>query len=112
MNKLTLLEFVETDFDIAKSIAKTMGRHDTNCAYTSSSDITGLYYFKQNPDDKEMIIVKTKEFGFMVIFDMEGINRYDIYKGWVDTVIEEANKSGDLYTEYMAKNGIGKVKNS
>ena len=75
---LTMLPFEECDNDAAEAIAKANGRDDDNCAYTSTSAIIGLEYFRRwQGDTKTFCIIKTKELGFLVIKDLEDMNIRD-----------------------------------
>jgi len=81
MNKnITQLEFKGDDFDTAEMIAINLGYKQT--AYTSTSALIGLFCLI---DGKEYIkgktsgcIIKTKEFGFMFVQDMEDLRLKEV----------------------------------
>lgn len=75
---LTQIEFDEQDFEVAKEIARRLGRKD-NWAYTSTSALMGFDCPKRYSNDTGMSIIKTKELGFMVVSTLEDINMHDIY---------------------------------
>lgn len=74
---LTQLEFTESDHTTAEQIARRLWRNEDNWSYTSTSDLIGLQVNKRNSDDKGFTIIKTFEFGFMVVSTMEDINLYE-----------------------------------
>src|ERR1700745_4275734 len=64
---LTMLEFsTDEDFRKARAISRQQGYEDS-CAYTSSSDIPGMYLVPLRPSQRDKVVVKTEEFGFVVI---------------------------------------------
>lgn len=64
-------EFTGDDFDLAERIAEHLGYRQT--AYTSSSDLIGLFCLPDRPKQGRGCIIKTDEFGFMFVADMEDI---------------------------------------
>ena len=80
MKQLTQLEFKDNDFKKAECIAQSLG-YGSNTAYTSSSDLIGLFclvdgeQYKQGK--KKGCIIKTKQFGFMFIQDLEDLELHD-----------------------------------
>lgn len=67
MSTLTMLEFsTDEDFDKAKRICSAQGYRDS-WAYTTSSDIPGMYCIPIRPNQPEKVVCKTKEFGFVVL---------------------------------------------
>lgn len=72
---ITQLEMTDDDLDKAEAIAKRLGW--TQCAYTSSSALIGLFCLRNKNDDTEACIVKTKEFGFLLIQNLEDLNLSD-----------------------------------
>jgi hypothetical protein len=74
---ITPLEFSETDFDKAETLAKALGYEQT--AYTSSSALWGMFCLPENPRThsgqvtRGGCIIKTKEFGLMFVQDTEDI---------------------------------------
>lgn len=66
------LEFEESDFEMAESIAKRLGY--TQTAYTSTSALWGLFCLPDNARQKSGCIIKTKEFGFLFVQDLEDLH--------------------------------------
>lgn len=66
---ITQLEFKGDDFEIAERIAKRLGF--TQTAYTSSSALYGLFCLPDRPTQRKGTVIKTKEFGFMFVQDLE-----------------------------------------
>ncbi len=85
MKTLTMLEFTEKDFETAAEIADRLGYED-NTAYTSTSDIIGLFCMPFNPEYAPRrphvggCVIKTKEFGFMFVQTDEDMHMEDITK--------------------------------
>lgn len=75
---ITQVEFSGSDFEKAKKMARKLGYEQT--AYTSSSDMIGLFCLPENPEyakgkpTKGGCIIKTKEFGFLFVQDIEDLN--------------------------------------
>ena len=77
---LTQEEFTEADFPIAERVAKRLGYGQT--AYTSTSSLWGLFCLRENPRTwqgprralEEACIIKTKEFGLMIVQTLEDLN--------------------------------------
>ena len=69
---ITQVEFEANDFPIAERIAKKLGY--TQYPYTSSSVMIGLFCLRDRPNQKAGQIIKTKEFGFLFVQDMEDLN--------------------------------------
>lgn len=74
---LTQVEFKGDDFEIAERIAHRLGYKQT--AYTSTSDLWGLFCLKENPEHCRGpvtggCIIKTRELGFMFVQDLEDLN--------------------------------------
>ncbi len=75
---ITQLEFQENDHEIAERIAQHLGYEQY--AYTSSSALWGLFCLPENPRTarpgqatRHACIIKTKQFGFMVVQDLEDL---------------------------------------
>lgn len=67
MSQITMLEFsAESDFEAAARICRAQGYGDS-FAYTTSSTIPGLYLCPMRASQPEKVIVKTREFGFVVL---------------------------------------------
>ncbi len=80
---ITQLAFEESDFPKAEKIAQSLGYSQT--AYTSTSALWGLYCLPENPRTakpgeatKGGCIIKTAQFGFLFVQDMEdlGLTEY------------------------------------
>jgi hypothetical protein len=73
MKNITQLEFNENDFPIAEKIVGKLGF--TQTAYTSTSDIIGLFCLPDRANQKHgCIIIKSKEFGFMFVSTLEDLH--------------------------------------
>ena len=76
MKVLTQIEFSGDDMEKAEILATAKGYKQT--AYTSSSDLIGLFVMGENPEHsagptENGCIIKTKEFGFMFVQTDEDI---------------------------------------
>lgn len=69
---ITQLEFEEKDFPAAEKIARRLGY--TQTAYTSTSGLYGLFCLRDRPNQKAGCVIKTKEFGFLFVMDVEDMN--------------------------------------
>jgi hypothetical protein len=78
MKNLTMLEFTDEDLEVAKQIAYRICHRWT--VYSSTSDIIGLFCEKAFYTNASLAIIKTKEFGFMVVQDMEDLCLEDLMK--------------------------------
>lgn len=79
MNAPTIdqVEFTERDFPIAEQIAKRLGYKQT--AYTSTSGLWGLFCLPGNKGPHTGgCIIKTREFGFMFVADLEDMHMDDL----------------------------------
>ena len=83
MKQLTQLEFIGEDFIKAEKIADKLG-FKGNYAYTSTSDLIGLFCLVDGEQYRQGktkgCIIKTKEFGFMFVQDLEDLNLIDVIK--------------------------------
>lgn len=70
------VEFGEADFAIAEKIAKRLGF--TQTAYTSTSGLWGLFCLPDHAKHKHGCIIKTKEFGFLFVSDLEDMHMEDL----------------------------------
>lgn len=70
---LTQLEFDAEDFPLAHRIARRLGYHN-NTAYTSTSDLWGLFCLPLRPTQSAGCIIKTREFGLMFVQTLEDLN--------------------------------------
>ena len=86
MKTLTMLEMNAADLGKANDIADRMG-YAGNCAYTSTSDIIGLFCMGHNPEHNPSkptqsgAVIKTAEFGFMWVQTDEDLDATDITQG-------------------------------
>jgi hypothetical protein len=69
---LTQLEMSSEDIQKAENIGKKLGY--TQLPYTSTSGLWGVFCLRDKPSDLAGCIIKTKEFGFLFIRDMEDLN--------------------------------------
>ncbi len=74
--KITQLEMTESDIDFADKIAKSLGF--TQTAYTSTSQLWGLYCLPDHTKHKHGCIIKTKELGFLFVSDLEDLQLHDL----------------------------------
>jgi hypothetical protein len=70
MSTLTLLDFAPEDFDPAHALCAKLG-YGTSYAYTTSSDIPGLYCLPLRPTQNTTVICKTAEFGLIALQTFE-----------------------------------------
>lgn len=75
------VEFRESDFSIAEEVANRLGYKQT--AYTSTSALWGLFCLPENPEHSNGpytggCIIKTKQFGFMFVADLEDLHMDDL----------------------------------
>lgn len=73
---ITQLAFEDADMEKAEQIAKRLGFKQT--AYTSSSDMWGLFCLPDRPTQKKGCIIKTKQFGLMFVQDIEDLLMSDL----------------------------------
>jgi len=76
--RLTMLEMGEADIETAQRIAERLGF--TQHAYTSTSDVIGLFCLPDHAQHRHGCVVKTKEFGFMFVADLEDMQLHDIHE--------------------------------
>ncbi len=74
--KITQLEFTESDFPIAEEIAARLGF--TQTAYTSTSALWGLFCLPDGPNHRHGCIIKTAQFGFLFVADLEDMQMHDL----------------------------------
>jgi hypothetical protein len=70
MPTLTMLEFAPEDHAPAIALCARLG-YGTSYAYTSSSDIPGLYCLPLRASQRQTVIVKTAEFGLIAVQTFE-----------------------------------------
>lgn len=73
---ITQLEMSDTDIEFAERIANKL--HFTQTAYTSTSGLWGLFCLPDNAHHKHGCIIKTKEFGFMFVADLEDMQLHEL----------------------------------
>ncbi len=73
---ITQVEFGEADFAVAEAIARRLGYKET--AYTSTSGLWGLFCLASRATQKKGCIIKTAEFGFMFVQDLEDMLMGDL----------------------------------
>lgn len=69
---LTQVEFEQADFPEAQRIARRLGY--TQCAYTSTSALIGLFCLRDRPTQRAGCIIKTQELGLLFVQDVEDLN--------------------------------------
>lgn len=70
--EITQIEFKDQDFEKTEQIAKKLGY--TQTAYTTTSGLWGLFCLRDRPNQRAGCIIKTKEFGFLFVQDLEDLN--------------------------------------
>lgn len=73
---ITQIEMTDSDIEFAERIAKRMGF--TQTAYTSTSALWGLFCLPDHARMHEGCIIKTKEFGFLFVSDLEDLQFHDL----------------------------------
>lgn len=81
--QLTQIEFTQADHKIAQEIGRRLGY--TQMAYTSTSALWGYFCMAENPEHSKgptepLVIIKTKELGFLIVKDLEDCRFYDLQK--------------------------------
>ena len=72
------VEMTEAEIAIAETMARRLGY--TQTAYTSTSEIWGLYRLPDNARQKSGVIFKTAQFGLVFFQDMEDLHMDDLRK--------------------------------
>lgn len=72
------VEMSDADIELAEAIAKRLGF--TQTAYTSTSGLWGLFCLPDHAGHREGCIIKTKEFGFLFVADLEDLKLHDLAK--------------------------------
>lgn len=75
---ITQLEMSEDDIKFSEKIARRLGYLQT--AYTSTSQLWGLYCLPDRPNHKHGCIIKTKELGFLFVANLEDLQLHDLYE--------------------------------
>lgn len=76
---ITQVEFDESDFAVAEKIAKRLGY--TQTAYTSTSALWGMFCLPDRASQKSGCIIKTTQFGFLFVADVEDMHMDDLKVG-------------------------------
>lgn len=66
----------EADIEFAETIAKSLGF--TQTAYTSTSQLWGLFCLPDRAKHKHGCIIKTKELGFLFVADLEDLQLHSL----------------------------------
>ena len=75
--RIDQLEMTEADIAFAERIARKLGFRQT--AYTSSSALWGLFCLPDHANHRHGCIIKTKQFGFLFVADLEDMQMHDLY---------------------------------
>ena len=78
------VEMTEAEIEFAERIGRRMGYEQL--AYTSSSSLWGVFCLNENPATwtgspqalKAGCIIKTKQFGFMFVADLDDLQMHDL----------------------------------
>jgi hypothetical protein len=73
---ITQVEMTEDDIAFAERIATALGF--TQTAYTSTSQLWGLYCLPDHARHKHGCIIKTQELGFLFISDLEDLRLHTL----------------------------------
>jgi len=73
---ITQIEMTEAQIEFAEKIAKRLGF--TQTAYTSTSQLWGLYCLPDHARHKHGCIILTKELGFLFVSDLEDLQLHDL----------------------------------
>ena len=69
---MNVLEMNDNDLAFARRMAAQLG-FENRTAYTSSSDLTGLFCLPANETQKKGCIIKTESLGFLWVQDLEDL---------------------------------------
>ncbi len=86
------VEMTEADVEFAERIAKRLGF--TQTAYTSSSELWGLYCLPDHEKHRHGCIIKTKKFGFLFVADLGDMQLHDMTSEDYQTGHEEGFRGG------------------
>ncbi len=70
------VEMSDADIEFAESIAKRLGY--TQTAYTSTSELWGLYCLPDHAMHKHGCIIKTRNLGFLFVADLEDLQLHEL----------------------------------
>jgi hypothetical protein len=73
---ITQIEMTEADIEFAEKIAKSLGF--TQTAYTSTSQLWGLFCLPDHAKHKHGCIIKTQELGFLFVSDLEDMQLHKL----------------------------------
>lgn len=78
MKAITQLEMTDSDIELAERAAQARGY--TQTAYTSTSDLIGLYCLRDSANDRKPdgCFVKTQQFGLVFMADLEDLQLHDL----------------------------------
>lgn len=74
--QITQVEMTEDEIEFAEKIAKRLGFSQT--AYTTSSALWGLFCLPDRASHRCGCIIKTAEFGFVFVADLEDCKLHDL----------------------------------
>lgn len=74
--QINQLEMSGTDIAFAEKIARRLGFQQT--AYTSTSGLWGLFCLPDSANHRHGCIIKTREFGFLFVADLEDMQLHDL----------------------------------
>ena len=74
---MTQLKMSDADIAFARKVARALG-YGENVAYTSSSDLVGLFCKARRDGQRTGCLVKTKEFGLMFVADLRDLQLHDL----------------------------------
>lgn len=70
------VEMTNSEIEFAEKIAARLGFSQT--AYTSTSGLWGLFCLPDGPNHRHGCIIKTAQFGFMFVADLEDCQLHDL----------------------------------
>lgn len=73
---ITQTEMSEQDITFAERIAAKLGYSQT--AYTSTSGLWGLFCLADHARHRKGCIIKTREFGFLFVADLEDLQLHEL----------------------------------
>lgn len=73
---ITQIEMSEADVALCERAAKRLGY--TQTAYTSTSQLWGLYCLPDHAKHREGVFIKTKELGLLFVADLEDLQLHDL----------------------------------
>lgn len=73
---ITQLEMSEPDIEFAERIAAKLGYSQT--AYTSTSGLWGLFCLPDHAKHRKGCVIKTAQFGFLFVADLEDLQLHDL----------------------------------